>query len=141
MIEPLKAAFLNFAGFEAKDSSVTDTRVRLLGRVAPEAMETWLRLVSNLLMQAGGASWTLDISKSYFLRGERLMYGWRVLIQAAKVEEVLPSVIATIRSSRVAPQVAVQEVPLNYGGASHDGPRGKGARPVGSKFDSGPRSS
>ena len=139
MIENLKTTLLNYAGFETKDATVTGTRIRLLGRVAPESMAAWLRLVSGLLLQAGGAAWTLDISKSYFLRGERLMYGWRILLNASNIEDVLPSVITTVRSARLATQTAEQEIPVNAAGARHDGPNGKGARPyLGS---SGPRSS
>jgi len=94
-------------------------------------MPTWLQLVQRLLALAEKSTWDLDVSKQYFLRGDKLVFGWRLILQGAGQEDLTALVAAISAVQRV--QQSAEEVPLysNPNRNSLSG-TGKGAQPMGS---------
>lgn len=133
----LQAALLTSVGFETKTVAASDRQIRLLGRVPPEGMTAWLSTLESLLRVASeNTTWTFDASKQYFLRGDKLLYGWRLIFQGENLTTALDSIIALIQS--VKPAQKVMDVPL-YAPPTRNALRnGKGARPVSGSGESGP---
>ena len=82
------ATLLECAGFEVVSHSGRETQARLLGRVPRPMVPGWLIIVRHLLMQSGSQGWTVDISKQYFLRGGKVMYGWRLIFQGPMADHL-----------------------------------------------------
>ena len=120
------------SGFEAVSNKGTDKQLRLLGRVPNALLPTWLQLIQRLLSAAETATWDLDVSKQYFLRGGKLVFGWRLIFQGEDLSTHFSSVVAIINSVQRVQQV-LDEVPLysNPNRNSLSG-TGKGAQPSGS---------
>lgn len=72
------------------------------------------------------------MSKQYFLRGDKLVFGWRLILQGASLEEQLPVIVTTVSAIQRVQQSA-DEVPL-YSNPNRNtlSGTGKGAQPMGS---------
>jgi hypothetical protein len=129
-MEDLKQALAQKAGFEVVQESSTDRQVRYVGRVAPSKVKQWLWVAEQLLIHSDGAPWSLDLSKLYFLRGGKLMYGWRLIIQGENVAQYQAALIAAV-SKAPAVQAQLEEVRL-YGRGNNDALEhgGRGAQSV-----------
>jgi hypothetical protein len=92
-------------------------------------MATWLKVMEQLLTAMDTHDWNVDLSKQYFMRGEKLLYGWRVIFQGEEVAQHLDEIAKIVMSAPLA-QKQLDEVPL---GASPDRNAlraGKGAQPL-----------
>lgn len=129
-LQKLKAVLLNKAGFQPVQESCTDRQLRFVGRVSPNKTAQWLRVMERLLVREHEAPWTIDLSKQYFLRGSKLLYGWRMILQGEGVEQYFEDVIATVMSAPTI-QSQVEEVRL-YGRGNNDASMsgGRGAQPL-----------
>lgn len=110
--EMLKEVLLHRVGFEVVSESVKDNQVRFFGRVRPMHMPGWLGVMTSLLKHSAQAPWSIDISRQYFLRGDKLMFGWRVILQGADIAEYLPEVTKSIQGVP-RPTLELDEVPLH----------------------------
>lgn len=117
-------------GFEVVNKSAKDTQIRLMGRVPKQSMAGWLIIVQRLLL-ASGAGWSADISKQYFLRNERVVFGWRVIFQGPELETHITAIEQVITNAPRA-RAVVDEVPLVGARASRNEPgnTGKGAQGI-----------
>lgn len=116
-------------GFERVGESGNDSQMRLIGRVREGSMPNWLVLIQRLLLRAEQAEWNVDISKQYFLRGEKVLYCWRLIFQADGLHEHLSDISNTIHNSPGA-KTEVTEVPLHHSKGRNRLVRGKGAQPA-----------
>ena len=116
------------AGFDVVNQSVTDNQVRIIHRVAKEGMPNWLVVMQELLQASETAPWSVDLSKQYFLRNGRLIYGWRFILQAPDVLEHLDAVIKAVEKAPRARRI-IEEQPL-AGASAHRNTlvRGRGAQ-------------
>lgn len=128
---------LGSAGFELVNENVTDRQMRFLGRVNKTMTTAWLDLLGTFLTVSTSATWTVDASKHYFVKGGSLVYGWRIIIQSESLTKSLPGLLEALRSSLPRGPVDV-EIPLHGSPTRHQGMNGKGARPLSGSRDSGP---
>jgi hypothetical protein len=129
--EQLYAALSKRAGFEVVNTTGSQTQLRVLGRVqGSENTARWLLVVERLLVKAAGAPWSIDISKQYFLRGEKLLYGWRVILQAPDLAPHFDAIVAAVNSTPARVAVVSDEVPLNASPNRNALRNGKGAQGV-----------
>jgi len=131
MTTDLKNA-LKLLGFQTKDENATKERIRLIGSVALEETTFWLQKVTQLLRLAADESWSLDISKYYFLRGDALIFGWRIIVQG-NLEKDLPDIIQAVINSRTVQIYDQAEIPVQSNPNWY-----KNVRTVSAKFDNGP---
>lgn len=119
-------------GFEAVDHQHSANQVRLLGRVRAPSTNSWLVVVHHLLSAADKADgWSVDISKQLFLRGGKVMFGWRLILQGTDIAERLTPIIQLIAASpRV--RAIIEEQALPGASSSRNAPSlangGKGAQ-------------
>jgi hypothetical protein len=92
-------------GFELVNHALMPpTRLRMLGRVPVDQagmnMGNWKVLMDRLLTAVEqGRPWSVDISKSYFKKGGRLVYAWRLIFQAEAIEQQLADIINLTKTS------------------------------------------
>lgn len=98
--ETLKRTLASKAGFEAIDEQVTDSRVRFFGRVRPQNMPLWLAVMRSILIASEKSQWKADLSRQYFLRGDKVFFGWRIIIQAPTVQQHLDQVSQVISTTQ-----------------------------------------
>jgi hypothetical protein len=92
------------AGFEMVNHTLAPTRLRILGRLpldrAGMNMSNWKVLMERLLTAAEqGRPWSVDLSKSYFKKGGRIVYAWRVIFQGDAIETHLTDIINVVKTS------------------------------------------
>lgn len=132
--EVLQPILLQRAGLETIEAASEQGRVRIFGRVRSNRMPTWLMAVQGLLQaseheSSSGAAWKVDISKQYFLRGGKLFFGWRIILQAQSLSESLPRIIEVIQ--RMQPLTVQSDViPLNAREDRNALRNGRGAQPT-----------
>ena len=122
---------LDNVGFESLQSSDGERQMRRFGRVRPQRQAVWLGAVEALLRSARDQPWDVDISRQYFLRGEKLMWGWRVIFQGDQLSQHIDGINAVVLSARPAVQ-QLEEVPLSVSPNRNQVRNGKGAQPTGS---------
>ncbi len=119
------------AGFETVNKQHGPTQLRLIGRVQRAAVGGWLLVVHRLLQSSGTKGWTADISKQYFLRDNKLVFGWRFILQGENIPQHYPAVVQLIASSPRA-RAVVEEQALPGASSGRNAPslqsRGKGAQ-------------
>lgn len=118
-------------GFEAVNHSTKNTQLRILGRVPPQSMDGWLIIVQRLLMASGKSNWTVDISKPYFLKNGKVVYGWRLIFQGEEIWNQLDDIAQLIFNSP-RPKKILDEQPLPGVSGDRNVPSasGKGAQGV-----------
>jgi len=133
-LEDLKKILRDRAGFEVVDATASESQIRLVGRVPPNASSHWVLIVHRLLVSCSQASWKVDISRQYFLRelsnGPKLFYAWRCIFQAAQLSSQLPDILTVIHNTPKPSRVELQEFPLSGAGSSrtqHTNGRGAGS--------------
>jgi hypothetical protein len=117
-MEDFKQALAQRAGFEVVQESCTTKQIRYVGRVAASKAKQWLRVAEQLLQQSDGAPWSLDLSKLYFLRGGKLMYGWRLIVQGEDVMQYQAALVAAVTKAPTV-QAQLEEVRL-YGRGNNE---------------------
>ena len=126
----LFAAFEARVGFEVVSKSSTESQLRLIGRVPSQKMGDWLIIIQRLLGRSEEADWNIDISKQYFLRSGKILYGWRLIVQADEVAGHLDEIVSLVTSSPRSKK-EITEIPLTGAGAHRTTlKRGKGAQSV-----------
>ena len=129
-LDDLKRLLHQRGGFETVEAKLTDTQVRLEGRVPPNASSHWVVLVASLL-KAAGDSWSLDYSKHYFLRqlpsGQKMFYAHRLIFQAQSTTEALDQIYSVVSGAPRPNRTELQEFPLSGVGAHREATSGRGA--------------
>lgn len=116
----LYAALHEKVGAEVLNESLKGKQLNFMLRIKKGQSTTlWLAVIERLLTLAdaqkanGNPEWTLDISKQYFMRPD-LKYGWRVILQSTKLDELFEPLAQEVLASKTQAQVAeIQEVPLH----------------------------
>jgi hypothetical protein len=83
----------------------------LIGRVPNALVKNWLIIVRQLLIRGAEAPWSVDISKSYFLRSGRVMFGWRLIFQGQDIAQHAVDMVSTITNSPRA-KATIESQPL-----------------------------
>jgi len=117
-------------GFETLNKTSTDKQIRIVGRVHSPSIPTWLQVVERLLLRSESSKWNADISKQYFMRGDKLLYGWRIIFQADDIVKYLPEIASTIDSTPMAMSTPTDEIPLHGNPNRYALNNGKGAQPM-----------
>lgn len=121
-------------GFELLTHDVKPSRIQLFGRVRNQHVQHWLAVARGLLIASRDASgWSVDVSRQYFLRGDKMFFGWRVIFQGPNIAEYMPSICEVVKMTP-GPVQAYQEdeeIPLNVKPNRNQLRNGKGAAPAG----------
>lgn len=119
-------------GYEAVNHTASAAQLRILGRVYKEALPTWQITMDRLLAFEESAPWNVDISKQYFRRGGKVMYGWRLIFQAENIEATLDNIATVINAAPRAKTVVNEQALPGVKGDRNvpAGRRGKGAQGV-----------
>jgi len=122
------------AGFSVAEESENNGQIRILARVADGSFPNWKIVMQRLKLLEKKCSWTLDLSKMYFLLGGDdnaiLVFGWRVIIKTEKLDEAYAQIESVVRQAPNA-RFVVDEVRLpghQSGQRNAQYARGKGAR-------------
>ena len=126
--ETLKRVLAARAGFETIEEQVGDNRVRFFGRVRPHNMPAWLAVMRTILIASGQSPWTADLSRQYFLRGDKVFFGWRIIIQGTGVQQYLGHVCQVLNSAQMPAARQLEEVPLHAPPNRNALRNGKGAQ-------------
>jgi len=127
------AALQSKVGLVVGEENVTDNQIRALFRLPELQMRQWLVVMKHLFRQERQASWNLDISKKYFLMGEEVVQGWRIILRSEKIDEALDQIVSIVSGAPNA-VFQVDQVPLQgraVGDRNAVNARGKGATPIG----------
>lgn len=120
-------------GLTVGEESATTNQVRALFRLPESQMRQWLVVMNHLLRLETQSTWSIDISKKYFLMGGKTVQGWRIILRDEQLEAALDQLIAAVSGAPNA-RFQVDEVPLpgrSLGDRNAISARGKGAVPVG----------
>lgn len=129
--EALLSVLQSKAGFETVDRHNAPNQLRLFGRVHGQKMGMWLETVKTLLLLSGRSGWNLDVSRQYFLRGEKLFFGWRLIFQGEGINQFLPTIQTSVQQIPL-PVKKLEEVSLNVRPDRNALRNGKGAQAMGS---------
>ncbi len=121
-------------GFEVVQPTISLTKIRVLGRIQQAQQRNWMAGVQHILLVAEKREWGIDISRQYFVRGDTLVFAWRVIIQAQNknLEQYADDIITTFNNApRARVELDEQALPVR-GPRSTMNSRGKGASSGGS---------
>lgn len=117
-------------GFDLVNHQADEKQIRMLGRVPKQMMNSWLVVVHHMLSVSEKSAWNIDVSKQYFLRGGRVIFAWRLIIQADDVESKLEHICNAITNAPRAKHI-IEEQPLVGARPDRNSPQhGKGAQGV-----------
>lgn len=128
--EQIVAALSNKAGFEVIRDNDGPNQIRLFGRVRQPRMPGWLNVIRDLLLAAEDEPWSIDISRQYFLRGKKLFFGWRLILQGQDISQHVPQICKIVRAVDVSPGRELDEVPLHASPNRNALRNGRGAQPM-----------
>lgn len=106
------ATSLTKVGLETLDVEEKPNQLRLICRLNRNFGEHWKLAMYQLLTKEQTAPWKVDISKKYFLRGNQVFYGWRLLFQVEEVSKHYDAIIRMIQSTPPPSNIHVEEGPL-----------------------------
>lgn len=118
-VDDLISALKMRGGYEVVSNNSSVNQARLIGRVPTQLVRGWLIVVQQLLVQSSKASWSIDISKHYFLRAGKVMFGWRLILQSPELESCMADIITTITNAP-RPRATVDSQPLAGASASRN---------------------
>lgn len=83
----IKSALME-VGLEVVEITASAKQVRIVARsLSQEKARDWAqKYISRLLQGQLGASWSVDISRWYMLRGTGTVWAWRIILQADDLE-------------------------------------------------------
>jgi hypothetical protein len=129
-LKKLVTALRTKCGLQVLESGLGERQIRILGRLPQERMGDWLLFIHHALVQLDDKKpgWTVDISKHYFLYQRKVVYGWRLIFQAPKIVEFLPSILNAVMGAPESARREIMEVPLLGVGPNRNSPtHGRGA--------------
>ena len=128
---PLYSILHKRVGFEVRSQSRSEQQLRLLARIPPNNMTKWLSIMNRLFEEESEQPWSLDISKQYFRRGDRVIYAWRVIIQGPELETHLKTLVRLIASApQPTNEVTTKRLPGRWKEDRNVPVRGRGAQSV-----------
>lgn len=129
--QELLVALKTKAGFQTVGAPTeSENQIRIIGRLpSNQGIESWLLVIRQMLLTSEEAPWKVDVSKQYFLKGNRVVYGWRLILQAEDVASCLPAITQSVMSSPKPSRQEVTEMALPGAGPDRNNPSatGKGA--------------
>jgi len=126
--QALLSALHSRFGFEMRTHDVRGNQIRFLGKVPPEFSRNWIVGIRHLLMKSLSSPWNLDVSRQYFLRGEQMVWGWRLIFQHDDINSHIADIITTISAApRAKFEVTEQRLPGVKGQRRVMNAKGKGA--------------
>jgi hypothetical protein len=136
------AALKSKAGIIPAEEVKVGNQLKILARLQPGKMASWRAAIGQLRSAEFQCSWTLDISKLFFLKNNNpkgsLVHAWRIILKSDNLDRALNEVTKIIKST---PNVRVEigEIELPGGGYHRNIESTSGAK--GANFTSGTRES
>jgi hypothetical protein len=133
----IHAALTQKCGYEVVMNTEKPQQLRIIGRIVEDKegrkINNWLLIIDRLLEAAfDNRPWTIDICKHYFKRGkgQPLIFGWRIILQAEKVAEHYADIVNLIKTAPTSARAEVTEMPL-VGSSIHRNSTAGGKRGAG----------
>lgn len=119
-------------GLSVGEENVSDKQIRALFRLSDAQMRQWLVVMHHLLLNERNAEWSIDISKKYFLMGNKTVQGWRIIIRSDNLDKAVNHISQLVNASPNA-RFQVDQMPLIGRSADRNtvNSMGKGATLVG----------
>ena len=114
--ERLARALESTRMIQSVETSFRPDQVTVLFRVLSGADMAWNSMMIKLLNSEGSQSkdapgWRLDISKKYLLKNDKLVFGWRISLQANDMSYALDTLNAVIKGEvRATPRGELEEM-------------------------------
>ena len=105
-------AVLASKGIEILEAEELPNKLRLIGRLHKNFGDQWKLVMHRLLVAEAGSTWKVDISKKYFLKSNKVFYGWRLIFQAESLSQHYDAIAKVIKSTPMPSRVIINEVPL-----------------------------
>jgi hypothetical protein len=119
-------------GYEMRTHDVRPNQIRFLGKVPPEYSRNWVVGMRHLLLKSMASTWNFDLSRQYFLRGEQMVWGWRLIFQHEDIGSQVGDIITSINAApRARFEVTEQRLPGVKGQRRTMNAKGKGASAAG----------
>jgi len=104
----------------------------MLGRVQDNRTSMWLVALHHILTSAATRTgWTIDVSKHYFIRGGKLIFGWPIIMQTKDFDAAVADLMNIITTTPRGVSRELTEFPLVGTGRSRmAGPGERGAHSI-----------
>lgn len=127
-------------GYEVVTNTEKVDQLRVVGRIHTDRdgrnMNNWILVMDRLFEAAYDRPWAIDLSKHYFKRGkgQPVVFGWRIIFQAANIAEHYADIVNLIHTAPVTARTEVTEMPMPGSMAHRNNTSGgrRGAGPAGS---------
>ena len=127
-LDVLLAALSARFGMQPVSQNATKSQVRLVLRIGSQHTRNWIVGAQHLLQVSQRSPWNLDLSRQYFLRGDVMVWGWRLILQHEDIAAHLPAIVQAVNSApRAKFEVEEQALPGITGQRRMMNERGKGA--------------
>ncbi len=119
-------------GLSVGEEDVGEKQVRALFRMSDTQMRQWLVVMHHILSHEGQASWSIDISKKYFLMRGKTVQGWRIIVRSDNLDQAMNHLTSLVNGSPNA-RFQVEQMPLTGRSAERNSlsGTGKGATMIG----------
>jgi hypothetical protein len=96
-------------------------QVTVIFRLAQGSEPKWVDLAKKILEAERSSSeqahaWKTDISKAYFLKGEKLVYGWRISVQTGQMSISLDYLIRAMKGDAQPKPTKGEETEMTFTG-------------------------
>jgi hypothetical protein len=118
-------------GLAVGEEGVGNGQIRALFRLPDSQMRQWLVVMHQILHREQQASWSVDISKKYFLLGGKTVQGWRIILRDKDLDKAVDHLTSIVNGSPNA-RFQVDQMPLVGRQAERNtlSATGKGARAI-----------
>lgn len=101
-------------GLEVISHKDLPAQLRIMGRCHPDRWNFFLPVIHRLLTfsEDPAIGWTVDISKPYLLRNDRVLFAWRLIFQAPNIETQYASIVDIVAGSAGPTRVELTSQPL-----------------------------
>jgi len=107
----LYAALQAKVGLDVGEEDVSAKQIRVLFRMPDSQMRQWLVVMHQILSKESQASWSIDISKKYFLMRGKTVQGWRLILRSESLDAAVSQLTSVVNGSPNA-RFQVEQVPL-----------------------------
>ena len=82
--------FLDYHGFEVVDLSQNEQQIQYIGRVRVNKVNGFLSAMEGILKEAQNNEWSIDVSKMFILKDDKLVHAWRIiyLIKGVDISDI-----------------------------------------------------
>lgn len=116
-------------GYDVVSHNVLPSQLRILGRVNNDRQGVWVATMDRILAQAEKQTdWSVDLSKTYFRRGGRIVFAWRIIVQGEDVLDNLGGLTMAVSTATPEPARVTEQALVGLRASRDRLVNGKGAQ-------------